>query len=73
MEDTEGLVGFFFITLHYSPYFKKSLQVVNLSECHCHQNQSFKEGPEHHSAVRVVIDWNKKKERVNIREKQTPI
>lgn len=55
----------FLITLNDSPYFKKSLQVVNLSECHCHQNQSFKEGPKHHSAVCVVIDWNKKRECVN--------
>lgn len=42
--------------LHHSPYFEKSLQVVNLSECHCHENQSFEERPQHHSAVRVVVD-----------------
>lgn len=46
--------------LNNSPYFKESLQVVNLSKGHGHQHQSFKEGPKHNSAVCVVIDWRKK-------------
>lgn len=58
MEDTEGMV---LIALHHSPYFEKSLQVVNLSERHRHQNQSFEERPQHHSAVCVVVDWREKR------------
>lgn len=42
--------------LYDSPHFKESLQVVNLSEGHGHQHQSLEEGPQHHPAVRVVID-----------------
>ncbi len=43
--------------LYDSPHFKESLQVVNLSKGHGHQHQSLKERPQHHPAVRVVIDW----------------
>uniref|UniRef100_A0A0E9XHF9 Uncharacterized protein n=1 Tax=Anguilla anguilla TaxID=7936 RepID=A0A0E9XHF9_ANGAN len=42
--------------LNDSPYFKKSLQVVNLSQGHSHQHQRLKERPEHNSTVRVVVD-----------------
>lgn len=51
---TQG--GIVEIALHDSSHFKKSLQVVNLSERHGDQDQSFKEGPQDHPAVRVVID-----------------
>lgn len=44
------------VALHDSSHFKKSLQVVNLSERHGDQDQRLKEGPQDHPAVRVVVD-----------------
>lgn len=42
--------------LNNPPDFKKSLQVVDLSQCHGNKNKSFEEGPKDHSAVCVVVD-----------------
>lgn len=46
--------------LDHSPHFKKPLQVVYLSEGHGYENERLKEGPQHHPAVSVVVDWKKK-------------
>lgn len=51
------------LVLHNSPHLEKSLQVVDLSKGHGYQHKGFKEGPKHHSAVCVVINWRGEKHR----------
>lgn len=55
-----GFVLFSLFALHDSPYFEKSLQVVNLSEGHGDEHQGFEEGPQHHSAVGVVVNYGRR-------------
>lgn len=56
-----GYESVFFPNLNHSSYFKKSLEVVDLSKGHGYKNKGFKKGPPYHAAIGVVINCEEKK------------
>ena len=42
--------------LDYTAHFKESLQVVDLTDSHCQEDQSLEKGPEDNAGIRVLVD-----------------